>query len=88
MAEKGALMKVAPRGPLTRYDQINLALYAELLDAEAAGRHWQDVASALMQLDPEQVGTQHCWHSHLERARWIASDGLAQAIHAFGRPDS
>lgn len=81
------LLSLAPQGEVTEYDRRQMALYAALLDAADAQAPWQNVVTTLMGLDPSKKGVLDCWHSHLERARWIASDGLAQAIHAFGRSD-
>lgn len=86
MHKQGSLMKVAPCGSPTLYDQSNLALYAALLDADAASKSWREIVSTLMQLDPDHDGVERCWRSHLERARWIIGDGLAGAIEAFGTP--
>ncbi|OCC24330.1 hypothetical protein MB02_07010 [Croceicoccus estronivorus] len=78
------LQSVAPTGDVTPYDQEHLALYAALIDAAATGMHWREVTTRLMRLDPDEKGSEQCWHSHLERARWIIGDGLRQAIEAFG----
>ena len=77
---------LAPTGSqIGEYDRQHLALYAAMLDADAAGRHWTDAASDLIGLDIKAVGARACWTSHLERARWIVGDGLANAILAFGQ---
>lgn len=68
----------------TAYDRQHLSLYAALLDAEDAGRDWQEAAITLMSLDVTVVGAEACWRSHLERARWIVGEGLAAALGAFG----
>lgn len=82
------LQNIAPDTAVTPYDQRNLALYAALLDAEAAGTCWQIVAETLMHINPNDEGAERCWSSHLERARWIVGSGLAQAIEAFGQADA
>lgn len=74
-----------PNGAPTEYDCVHLALYAALLDADAAGITWQEAASTLMKLDPEHVESERCWRSHLERGRWIVGSGLADAVQSFGR---
>lgn len=74
----------APSGDVTPYDRHHLALYAALLDAETMGTEWRDAARTLMLLNPEGKDTQRCWKSHLDRARWIVGEGLAQACTAFG----
>ncbi|MBP8232033.1 hypothetical protein [Rhizorhabdus sp.] len=74
----------APSGEnVVDYDRRNLALYAALLEADDAGLDWRDAASALMQLDTAHEDAETCWRSHLERARWIVSEGLATALVAF-----
>lgn len=82
------LRNVAPKGQVTSYDQHQLALYAALLDADAAGTVWLEVAQTVMLLDPEQNGAEQCWRSHLERARWIVGEGLASAVESFGQDHS
>lgn len=80
----GAIEKQAPSGKkVVDYDRWNLALYAALLEADDAGRDWQDAATSLMQIDVTQGDAEACWHSHLERARWIVGDGLGIALEAF-----
>lgn len=80
------LVPLAPQNHVTEYDRRQLALYAALLDAEAAGMGWQDAAATVMLIDPGQEGAERCWASHIARARWIIGEGLAQASEAFGNP--
>jgi hypothetical protein len=84
MLNESPFMDVALCGPPTSYDRTHLAHYAALLDAEALNVDWREVATQLMRLDPDKNGSEQCWHSHLERARWIIGDGLSPAIKAFG----
>jgi hypothetical protein len=80
----GKIDRLAPSGDLAvDYDRRHLALYAALLEADDAGRNWQDAAISLMQLDVTEGDAEACWHSHLERARWIVGDGLGIALEAF-----
>lgn len=75
---------LAPTGSaVVDYDRYHLALYAALLDADDAGAEWQIAASSLMQLDVNALEAEPCWRSHLERARWIVSEGLESALIAF-----
>lgn len=64
---------------LTPYDEAQLCLYLRLLDAEAEGADWQEVARIVLNRDPasEPDRTRHCWSSHLSRARWIAAKHYA-----------
>lgn len=79
------LLAIAPCDEVTSYDLRQLALYAALLDADAAGARWREAAATVMGLEPDHEGAERCWQSHLERARWITGCGLAQAVEAFGR---
>jgi hypothetical protein len=84
-----ALERIAPAGTAVGdYDRSHLALYAALIDAADAGRPWREVTLELMYLDPADPGTETCWRTHLERARWIIGAGMAEAIVAFNpRPE-
>lgn len=78
---------VAPVGDVTPYDQRHLALYAALIDAEAAGMCWREIALRVMLIDPDQEGAERCCRSHLERGKWITGEGLGQALLVFGVPE-
>ena len=78
-----ALRTFAPVGTVaTDYDIQLLATYAALLDADRAGLTWQAAAERHLGLDPEDGGSQPCWASHLDRARWSVGDGLGAMIEA------
>jgi len=78
--------RLAPTGnAVVDYDRRHLALYAALLEADDAGGAWQDAATSLMQIDVTNCDAEACWHSHLERARWIVGNGLGTAIDAFNQ---
>ena len=80
----GGIAQRAPSGKqVVDYDRRNLALYAALLDADDAGRSWQEAASSLMQLEVACADAEACWRSHIERARWIIGDGMEAAVGAF-----
>jgi hypothetical protein len=68
---------------VTDYDRIHLALYAAVLDAEVAGVHWSDAARSIMGIAASEANAKACWRSHIDRARWITSAGLASALEAF-----
>ena len=78
---------IAPSGDVTDYDRAHLALYAALLDADDSGQEWTAMVSDLMGLDPTAADAETCWRSHLDRARWIVGEGLAQAVSSFGRSE-
>lgn len=81
------LRNVAPSGQVTGYDRQTLPIYAELLDADAAGMGWAEGALLILGLDVTVDGetARKCWESHLARAHWIVGEGLGPALQAFGR---
>ena len=69
-------------GTLTDYDKEHLATYIRLLDAEADGADWSEVARVVLQIDPEREPTRarQAWESHLTRAKWMMSRGYQQLL--------
>lgn len=75
--------ETAPTGPeLTAYDREHVKLYMRLLDAEADGADWREVASVVFGLDPvrEPSRAQAVHASHLSRARWLAESGYRELL--------
>lgn len=80
----------APACPqLTSYDECHLASYLSLLDAEADGADWRDVAAAMFEIDvvaePDRARTMH--ETHLARARWMTEIGYAHLLGSERSPD-
>lgn len=74
---------VAPNEPvLTTYDEQHLVTYWRLLDAEAAGADWKEVARIVLHIDPdrEPVRARNAFDSHLARARWMADHGYRDLL--------
>ena len=74
---------VAPNeSVLTTYDEQHLVTYWRLLDAEAAGADWKEVARIVLHIDPdrEPVRARNAFDSHLARARWMADDGYRDLL--------
>ena len=74
---------VAPNeSVLTTYDEQHLVTYWRLLDAEAAGADWKEVARIVLHIDPdrEQVRARNAFDSHLARARWMADHGYRHLL--------
>ncbi len=77
----------APTGfdMITPYDEAHFITYLRLLDAEADGADWAEVARIVLHRDPaaDAASTRRCWESHLARAQWMTKRGyrhlLAQA---------
>jgi hypothetical protein len=82
----GKLREFAPEGEISAYDQRNLLIYAELLDAEASELSWETGVVAILGfvVPFDREVAQRCWDTHLARARWIVGEGFAGAIDAFG----
>ena len=62
---------------LTDYDYRLLIVYLRLLDAEADGADWADVARIVLRLDPvcEPRKARAIHAAHLARARWMRDHG-------------
>lgn len=65
---------------ITKYDQQHFITYLRLLDAEAAGAPWEEVARIVLHLDPDQDRERAhlAWQSHLARAHWLTRNGYCQ----------
>jgi hypothetical protein len=81
---------VADRAPsanrVTDYDKDHLVIYLRLLDADADGADWIDVARIVLNIDPEREPerARTAWESHLERAKWMTSHGYRDLIRDDG----
>ncbi|SOB87155.1 Uncharacterized conserved protein [Sphingomonas guangdongensis] len=62
---------------VTDYDRAHLKIYLRLLDADAAGACWQEIAPILFGVDPaaEPCRAESICGSHLERAKWMTTHG-------------
>jgi hypothetical protein len=67
---------------ITLYDRQHFLTYALLLSAEREEIDWRDGVRKILRQDPDKDPRQAriCWESHLERARWIATEGVQQAV--------
>ncbi|NJC34369.1 hypothetical protein GGR88_001843 [Sphingomonas jejuensis] len=67
---------------LTSYDEGHLIAYLRLLDAEADGADWREIAAVIFGIDvatePDRARTMH--ESHLARARWMTEIGYAHLL--------
>lgn len=73
---------------LTAYDQNHATVYLRLLDAEAEGADWAEVARIVLKIDPirEPERARRAWETHLERAKWMTSHGF-QHLFRGGPPN-
>lgn len=69
---------------ITPYDEAHFITYVRLLDAEASGADWLDVARIVLHRDAllDKDRTHHCWISHLRRAQWMATSGYRHLLMA------
>jgi hypothetical protein len=68
----------APTDPaLTPYDHEHLITYLRLLDADAEGADWREVARIVLHLDPGRDADRArlAFDSHLARAKWMTRHG-------------
>jgi hypothetical protein len=73
----------APDDPvLTIYDEQHLVTYWRLLDAEADGAEWKEVARIVLHIDPdrEPARARHAFDTHLARAKWMADHGYRDLL--------
>jgi hypothetical protein len=74
---------VAPNAEvLTRYDEQHLVTYLRVLDADAEGADWTEVASVVLHIDPsrEPERARRAWETHLARARWMTEHGYQHLL--------
>ena len=73
----------APSEPvLTGYDQEHLITYLRLLDADAEGADWREVARLVLHIDPDRdpERARRAWESHLTRAKWMTESGYRHLL--------
>lgn len=69
-------------GVLTGYDEQHHVTYLRLLDAEADGADWREVARIVLHVDPEHEPdrARRMWETHLARARWMTETGYRHLL--------
>ncbi len=68
----------APVGEsLTDYDRDHVITYLRLLDAEAGGADWREIAAIVLHFDvsADPARAEAAWRSHLSRAQWMSASG-------------
>jgi hypothetical protein len=79
----------APSAPtLTGYDQEHLVTYLRLLDADADGADWREVARIVLHIDPDREPdrARYAFDSHLARAKWMTEHGYRHLLRG-GAPN-
>jgi len=86
MGQAAPDMPVSDEAPedsiLTGYDEQHLAIYLRLLDADAEGADWTEVARIVLGIDPvrEPQRAHRAWQSHLARAKWMTEHGYRHLL--------
>ncbi|EJW09320.1 hypothetical protein A33M_1635 [Rhodovulum sp. PH10] len=57
-------------------------MYLRLLDAEADGADWREVARIVLDIDPEKEPdrARRAWETHLRRAEWMTEHGYRHLL--------
>ena len=83
MIQPTPVAALAPVEPfLTCYDMDHLVTYLRLLDADADGADWREVARIVLDLDVEKDPdhAKRVWESHLARAKWMTRNGYHHLV--------
>jgi hypothetical protein len=78
--------EVATQSPLsaeiTAYDEAHFVTYMRLLDASAAGISKEEMCRIILGMDPakEPKRASSALKSHLERARWMITEGYRHLL--------
>ena len=67
---------------LTVYDEQHIITYLRLLDANAEGADWNEVARIVLHIDPalEPDRARRAWETHLVRAQWMTATGYRHLL--------
>src|SRR4029077_3383872 len=67
---------------LTVYDEEHVVTYLRLLDADAEGADWREVAKIVLHIDPdrEPERARKAFDSHLARAKWMTKHGYRHLL--------
>lgn len=74
---------IAPSDPvLTMYDEEHIITYLRMLDADAEGADWREVAQLVLHIDPqaEPDRAKTAFDSHLTRAKWMTEHGYRHLL--------
>ncbi|WP_038378242.1 DNA -binding domain-containing protein [Bradyrhizobium elkanii] len=67
---------------LTPYDREHAVTYMRLLDADAEGADWREVAEIVLRINPkrEPERARRAYETHLARAKWMADQGYRHLL--------
>jgi hypothetical protein len=78
-----AVVDVAPADTvLTPYDEEHIITYLRMLDADAEGADWREVAQLVLHIDPEldHDRAKRAFDTHLARAKWMTERGYRHLL--------
>ena len=82
-AAKPDVADVAPTDSvLTVYDEEHIITYLRMLDADAEGADWREVAQLVLHIDPELEPdrARRAFDTHLTRAKWMTEQGYRHLL--------
>ena len=67
---------------LTVYDEQHIVTYWRMLDADAEGADWREVARLVLRIDPESEPdrARRAFDTHLTRAKWMTEHGYRHLL--------
>ena len=67
---------------LTVYDEQHIVTYWRMLDADAEGADWREVARLVLRVDPELEPdrARRAFDTHLTRAKWMTEHGYRHLL--------
>ena len=67
---------------LTVYDEEHIITYLRMLDADAEGADWREVAKLVLHIDPqhEPDRARRAFDTHLARAKWMTEHGYRHLL--------
>ncbi len=78
-----------PQGDaLTVYDERHLVTYLRLLDADSEGADWREAVQVIFGIEPDEEPerARSVHDSHLERARWMTTNGYRHLLEKARGP--
>jgi len=67
---------------VTLYDEEHIITCLRLLDANAEGADWKEVARIVLHIDPDREPgrARRAWETHLARAQWMSETGYRHLL--------
>ena len=76
----------APDGPsITSYDELHFTRCLRLLDADAEGADWREIALIVLGIDlSKELDRAHrAYETHMARARWMTEHGYGELLRGW-----